>query len=130
MTTQKNTFGQLITLIETLRSPGGCPWDQKQTLDSLKRYLQEESTELLEAIDRDNSREICEELGDLLYIILFMCRIGHEENRFSYDDMLGGIQRKLIRRHPHVFADAPTGDEQMLRKQWERIKAEEKKNKK
>ncbi len=130
MKSQTTLIQELIQTIETLRGPEGCPWDRKQTLNSIIKYLSEESEELIEAIKKNDNQEICEELGDLFYILLLICQIGREENRFTYENMLGSINAKLIRRHPHVFADLPTGDEENLRRQWEEIKRDEKTNKK
>ncbi len=130
MTPQTTQIQDLIQTIETLRGPEGCPWDRKQTLTSLTKYLSEETEELVDAIKKNNSQDICEELGDLFFILLFICQISREENRFTYEDMLGAINDKLIRRHPHVFAGLPAGDEESLRKQWERIKQDEKTEKK
>lgn len=130
MPSQTTQIQELIQTVEALRGPEGCPWDRKQTLNSLTKYLSEECGELIDAIKKDDSQEICEELGDLFFILLLICQVSKEENRFTYEDMLGIVNAKLIRRHPHVFAGLPTGDEESLRRQWERIKQEEKTSKK
>lgn len=124
--TAASLFDRLITIMRTLRSPEGCPWDRKQTLQSLRPYLLEETYEALEAIDREQDEEIQEELGDLLFEIVFLARIGEESARFSLAGALASITDKLVRRHPHVFGDAPriaTAEEVPGR--WEALKAEE-----
>jgi len=120
-------FKELLNIINKLRGNEGCPWDQKQTNKSLSKYLREESQELLEAIAKEDSLEICEELGDLLFVIMLLCKINEEQKKFTLNDMLLTIKDKLIRRHPHVFAGKAVGDEESLRKQWLEIKAKEKK---
>jgi len=129
MTTESTHFLELLQTIRALRSQNGCPWDRKQTCATLTQYLKEESQELLEAINNGENTEICEELGDLLFIILLLCEINEEQELFTVAEMLNTINEKLIRRHPHVFANQPTGDEESLRKQWQEIKAREKEKK-
>lgn len=125
MTLKKNHFFSLCKTIMTLRSDNGCPWDKKQTAQSLKKYIQEESNELLEAMEKNDPLHICEESGDLLFLLLLLTEIHHEQGSFSLDDVLSGINEKMIRRHPHVFANSATGNEQELKEQWEKIKIEE-----
>ncbi len=125
----KNTvkrFESLILTVRKLRGADGCPWDRRQTTNSLKKYLVEEFEEILEAIDNDDSANLCEELGDFFYLIVMVSEINHGEKAFSLQDVLEGINEKLIRRHPHVFAGSSITDETALRKQWDRIKAQEK----
>jgi tetrapyrrole methylase family protein / MazG family protein len=124
---RQKSFHELVTIIEKLRGKGGCPWDRKQTAASLKKYLLEESAELAEAIEREDSRHICEETGDLLYILILLTLIHEENGRFDLHDVLAGIAEKMIRRHPHVFAGGKTGNTEELRRQWQQIKEEEKK---
>jgi len=119
-------FSQLLKTIRSLRGKNGCPWDQGQTTQSLTKYLKEESQELLLAIKRENNQEICEELGDLLFVLLLMAQINEEQGSFTLNDVLQTVNAKQIRRHPHVFAGLPVGDEESLNKQWQKIKAEEK----
>lgn len=121
-------FRKFQHLISLLRAENGCPWDRKQTPATIKKYLLDEAAELAEAIDQEDPDHICEEIGDLFYILLMLCRMFEERNLFSADTALEGIFAKMIRRHPHVFAGQPTGSEEELRRQWEAIKKEEKKN--
>lgn len=116
---------RLLNVVDVLRGDRGCPWDREQTLESLKPYLIEECYEVLEAIDRRDPDLHAEELGDLLLQIALHARIRAEENRFTFQDVADRLADKLIRRHPHVFADnraATTGE---VLKNWEAIKAEE-----
>ena len=125
----KNTIGQfeaLLLTVKTLRGKKGCPWDQKQTTKSLRKYLIEEFEEILEAVDKGDLANLCEELGDFLYLIVMLSDINSEQEKFSLRDVLEGVNEKLKRRHPHVFAGAEVADETALRKQWEDIKAAEK----
>ncbi len=107
----------LRALCRALRAPDGCAWDRAQTAPTLTPYLLEETHELLEAIARSDDRAIAEELGDLLYLIVFVITMAEEEGRFTFEDVAGGIIAKLIRRHPHVFAGAPH-----THATWEEIK--------
>jgi MazG family protein len=122
-------FSQLVNTINTLRSEDGCPWDKRQTTLSLVKYLHSEFEELIAAIHNDDTENICEELGDLLYLILMISQINNEAGNFNVRQVIEGITEKLIRRHPHVFAGVEIKDEQELRKQWQNIKAEEKSKK-
>ena len=108
----------------TLRGPEGCPWDKEQTHESLKPYVVEEAYELVEAVDGGENGEIREELGDLLLQIIFHSQIAAETGRFDFDDVIRGINEKLLRRHPHVFGDEKAVDEVEALKNWERIKVE------
>jgi len=99
-------FTQLVALLDQLRSPGGCPWDGEQTHQSLVEYLIEEAYESVEAIDANDSEAMCEELGDLLLQVVFHARISQEQpGGWDIDAVIDGITQKLIRRHPHVFAE-------------------------
>lgn len=111
-----------------LRAPNGCPWDLEQTFDSIKPYLLEETYEVLDAIDARNWHGLAEELGDLLLEAVFFAQMANEEGKFSIADSLDAINEKLIRRHPHIFAagDAKTSGD--VKKRWDEIKKEEKKN--
>ena len=110
-----------------LREPGGCPWDQEQTHASLARCLIDETSELLEAIDRDDMRLMREELGDVLIQVLFHARIAEERGLFDFEDVARDINEKLIRRHPHVFGATPGVDTpDKVITQWEQIKKQEK----
>ncbi len=128
--TQINTnFLSLISTIRQLRSEHGCPWDRKQTTASLKKYLIEEFDEIIEAINHDDPENLCEELGDFLYLILMIGEINHDQRSFTIEDILYHINQKLIRRHPHVFTSRKDLDESELRQQWNAIKEREKDNK-
>ena len=118
-------FTRLYDLTKQLRGPNGCPWDQKQTPESIKKYLIEEAEELAEAVSHKNSQHVCEETGDLLFILMMIIRIYEEDNNFTITDVLSGISKKMIRRHPHVFAGKKTGNDDELKEQWEAIKAQE-----
>ncbi|MBM9613607.1 nucleotide pyrophosphohydrolase [Desulfobulbus rhabdoformis] len=120
------TLADLMAIIATLRGENGCPWDKKQTSQSLKKYFVEECQELIEAIEQGECTSICEELGDVFFLLSFFMHIYREEQQFTSEDVFRTIIQKMVRRHPHVFAGSPVTDEQSLRDQWNRIKAEEK----
>lgn len=111
-----------------LRGPGGCPWDHEQTHQSLCEPLIDETAELLDTIDRNDMEHMCEELGDVLIQVVFHAQIARENDQFDFDDVARGINEKLIRRHPHVFGDVDLKDSEAVLKQWDEIKATEKKN--
>jgi len=121
-----SSFENLVQTIQTLRGENGCPWDKKQTTASLKKYLLEEFNEIMEAIDKKDNDNLCEELGDFIYLIIMISEINNERQLFSLSDVLDSINSKLVRRHPHVFAGTPMPDEETLREQWEKIKKSEK----
>jgi XTP/dITP diphosphohydrolase len=118
----------LAWVMDRLRSPGGCPWDAKQTHESLVKYLVEEAYELVEAIEEDDRTMLREELGDVLLQVFFHARIAqeHETEPFSIDDVAGGIVEKLMYRHPHVFGDADATTSEQVEANWEELKAAEK----
>jgi tetrapyrrole methylase family protein/MazG family protein len=118
-------FERLIKIMDSLRAEDGCPWDREQTRQSLKPFLIEESYEVLEAIDEGNPEKIKEELGDLLFQIIFHCRIAKENGEFDINDVIRHISEKMIARHPHVFGDAEykTPDEVLVH--WEEQKKRE-----
>ena len=120
-----NEFQTLVDIVAQLRAPGGCPWDREQTHESLKRNLLEEAHETLEAIDDGDPSVLTEELGDLLVQIAFHADIAREAGHFDMGDVVERINRKLIRRHPHVFADESVSDAREVERNWERIKAQE-----
>lgn len=122
-------FFRLIDTVKELRSEKGCPWDKRQTTVSLVKHLRAEFDELLEAIEKMDDENLCEELGDLLYLIIMISQINHEDGKFSINQVIEGIIEKLIRRHPHVFAGEIISSEQELHDQWQRIKAIEKSKK-
>jgi len=119
-------FVALLDVMDRLRDPGGCPWDREQTLESLRTYLVEETYEVLEAMDADNADDHREELGDLLLQIVFQSKLRSETGAFDAGDVAEGIRRKLVRRHPHVFADANVQGADEVVKRWADIKATEK----
>src|ERR1700688_3716351 len=126
------SFDRLTKILVRLRSRrGGCPWDLKQTPDSLKPFLIEEASEVIEAIESKNNASMIEELGDLLYQVLFHAQIAKERGRFTIQDVLKAAADKMVRRHPHVFGRdrgtrGRTAAEVLVR--WEELKAEEKGN--
>lgn len=118
---------ELLTIMRQLRHPeNGCPWDIQQSHSSLRPYLLEEAAEAVDAITQGNSQNMCEELGDVLLQIAFHAVIAEEEKTFSYTDIEQAIVDKMIRRHPHVFADTEVADAAEVLKHWHAIKAEEK----
>ncbi len=119
-------IARLLEIMKTLRSPGGCPWDFRQTPESLKPFLVEETYEVLEAIDSGNPTDICDELGDLLLQIVFQARIFEERGAFAMSDVAKSVADKLVRRHPHVFGELNLSDPLDLDREWERIKSQEK----
>jgi MazG family protein len=127
MTSHTNAFSELLTTIRTLRGKDGCPWDKRQTSSSLLKYLKSECEELMDAIQNEDLVNICEELGDLLYLIVMISEIHRDQGDFQLSDIIRTINEKLIRRHPHVFAGQPYENEAQLAAQWQAIKAAEKK---
>jgi len=116
----------LVNVMTTLRSQDGCPWDREQTHETLRRYLIEESYEVIEAIDNDDLWSLEEELGDLLLQVVFHAEIASENGYFNINDVITGIYEKMIRRHPHVFADVDVESSDEVLTNWEAIKQEEK----
>lgn len=124
-----NKLHTLISTIRTLRGKNGCPWDIKQTSSSLIKYISSESDELIQAIRNEDKPNICEELGDILYLIIMLSEINRDEGNFDLDEVIDNINAKLIRRHPHVFAGQTYESEEQLAAQWQAIKAAEKSKK-
>jgi tetrapyrrole methylase family protein/MazG family protein len=122
-------FQTLMDIVKRLRAPGGCPWDREQTHQSLKRNLVEEAYEVLEAIDEGEPQMLAEELGDLLVQVAFHADIAREAGEFQLADVLTSVNRKLVRRHPHVFGDVNVADAREVERNWERIKEEERQQK-
>lgn len=120
---------ELIELIKTLRSPNGCPWDQQQKKEDVGKYILEEAYEVIDSIDSGNPLALKEELGDLFFQILFLTEISAESDLFSLENVLEGIQEKMIRRHPHVFDNKKVTSVQEVKENWQKIKAQERKNK-
>ena len=123
-------LGELNDIIIALRKPDGCPWDRKQTPQTFKSYLLEESHELLEAIDADDPGLVKEELGDMLFQILFINLLYEEKGLFTLQDVISTISDKMVRRHPHVFGGEKVQSEADQRLKWNQIKAREKKTRK
>lgn len=123
---RKYDFNDLIEIIAALRAPGGCPWDIKQTHESLKECLIEESGEVIEAIDNKDGDNLCEELGDLLLQVVMHAQIAAEEKRFDINDVIQGVSEKMIRRHPHVFGDVKVTSQEESLALWNEIKEQEK----
>lgn len=120
-------FKELITVAKKLNDPEtGCPWDIKQTFSSLQKFILEESFELVEAVDSENDKEILEELGDVLYVVIFYCMVAMRENRFTLDEVLQAQKEKLVRRHPHVFGDKKVKSADEVNAIWQEVKKEEK----
>lgn len=120
-------FNELIEIIDRLLGPDGCPWDREQTLQSLRSTLLEEVCEVIEAIDLADNAHIQEELGDLFFNAIFLCKIAEKEKRFPVQAVLRELNEKLIRRHPHVFGEgAKIETVDALYEQWDKIKKEEK----
>ena len=118
---------RLVEIIKRLRAPDGCPWDREQTHMSIRGHLVEECAELLEAIDREDSDSMREELGDVLMHIMLHAEIASEQGLFSFDDVAADLGDKLVRRHPHVFGDAKAYDSHDVLKIWQQVKTKEKK---
>jgi MazG family protein len=127
MPTTGERFERAVQIMARLRAPGGCPWDREQTFDTIKPFTLEETYEVLEAIDNRDWDELTGELGDLLLQVLFYAEMAQEERRFSIDDVLDQLSNKLVNRHPHVFGDVEAKTSADVLRNWEAIKAEEKK---
>ena len=121
------TFKDLTEITAKLRAPeGGCPWDKEQTFESLKQYLKNESEEVFQAIDNGDMENLCEELGDVLFQVMINSRIASEKGAFSIDDVVDGICRKMVRRHPHVFGNVRVSSVEEGNALWNHIKMQEK----
>ena len=127
MSTTGERFERAVQIMARLRAPGGCPWDREQTFDTIKPYTLEETYEVLEAIDNLDWPELTGELGDLLLQVLFYSQMASEEGHFSVDDVLDRLSNKLVDRHPHVFGEVKADTPAEVLRNWEALKAEEKK---
>ncbi len=125
-TAERYTYEDLLTVVELLRAPGGCPWDAEQTHKSIREDLIEETYEVIEAIDAEDNALLCEELGDVMLQVVFHAQIERESGTFDMNDVLTGICSKLIHRHPHVFADLSVENSTEVLANWDKIKSEEK----
>ncbi len=122
----KENFGELVSIMEHLRSPYGCPWDRAQTMNSLRTYLIEEVYEVIEAVESRDSEALKEELGDLLFHILFISRIAKEEGKFDIWEVIDRISKKMVSRHPHVFGNKKVSSPTEVEKNWSDLKEKEK----
>ncbi len=127
---KKTKFTELKEVFEILHSPKGCPWDIKQTHKSLIPYLKEESGEFIEAVKNKDYHHMKEELGDILLQVMFHSQIAAKENKFTVEDVIDGLIKKLKRRHPHVFGNVKVKTAQQVIKNWNKIKSLEKKARK
>lgn len=124
--TEIDNLARLLSIMEQLRDPvNGCPWDQQQTMQSLTRYTLEEAYEVVDAIERSGPQDIRDELGDLLFQVVFYAQLGKEQGEFDFNDIANAISNKMVRRHPHVFGDNNLPVES-VEQQWDAIKAAEK----
>ena len=129
MEERKELFEKFCGIIEKLRAPDGCPWDRKQTAETMRKSLLEEAQEAVDAIDNKDDENLAEELGDVLLVLAMITQIKAEEGKFAMADVLSGVNEKLIRRHPHIFGDAKATTPEEVLKLWNQVKAEEKKKK-
>ena len=123
---EKELFAEMIGIIAKLRGPDGCLWDRKQTLESLAPNILEEAEEISQAVKSKCKDNLCEELGDLLMVILMQIEIAQEKGLFNYSDVLAGAVKKFIRRHPHVFGDVKVNTPEEALAVWKKMKREEK----
>jgi XTP/dITP diphosphohydrolase len=123
MNTRAEAFEKLIQIMDDLREK--CPWDRKQTIQSLRQMTLEESYELADAITESDWKSIKEELGDLLLHILFYSKIASEQNQFTVEEVINGISKKLVDRHPHIYGDVKVHDEEDVKRNWEKLKIRE-----
>jgi MazG family protein len=129
MPTTGERFERAVSIMARLRGPGGCPWDREQTFDSIKPYTLEETYEVLEAIDNQDWDELPGELGDLLLQVLFYAQMARDQGKFSIDEVLDRLCTKLVDRHPHVFGEVKAETSSEVLRNWQALKAEEKKKK-
>ena len=123
---ERYDWEDLLTIMRILRAPGGCPWDREQTHSSIRRNFLEETYEVLDAIDHDDASGMCEELGDVLMQVAFHAQIEAERGRFTMANVVDGVARKLVYRHPHVFGDVQADTSQQVLANWDVLKRREK----
>ena len=123
MNTRAESFEKLVQIMDELREK--CPWDRKQTIQSLRQMTLEESYELVDAITENDWKSISEELGDLLLHIVFYSKIAAEQNQFSIEDVINGISQKLIDRHPHIYGNVEVQNDEDVKRNWEKLKLKE-----
>lgn len=126
MSSSTAAMDELVRIIQQLRGPDGCPWDREQTSPSMVRFLIEEAYELADAIAADHTELICEELGDVVFHVLFITQLHSEQGRFDLEQVCRGIGAKMKRRHPHVFGSARVADSAEVARNWQQIKRREK----
>ena len=122
----KYSIEQLLEIMRKLRAPDGCPWDKEQTHASIRSNFLEEAYEAVDAIDRDHTEDMCEELGDVLMQVVFHAVMAEEENRFDFSDVVDGVCKKLVYRHPHVFGNVKADTTEKVLDNWEKLKRVEK----
>lgn len=120
------TFKDLVEITAKLRAEDGCPWDREQTFESLRKYMREEAEEAVQAVDNEDMENLCEELGDVLFQVMLNSQIANEKGLFSIDDVIGGICKKMVRRHPWVFGGEKINSAEEGEALWARIKMQEK----
>ncbi len=123
MSAENTAFERLVTIMNELREK--CPWDKKQTIQTLRQLTIEETYELVDAITDSDWKGIKEELGDLMLHLVFYAKIGAEQNQFTLDEVINGVCEKLIHRHPHIYSDTHVNDEEDVKKNWEKLKLKE-----
>ncbi len=121
------TLGRLVGVMRRLLAPNGCPWDREQSYETVRKYVLEEACEVIDAIDAKDRKALREELGDLLLQVVFLSELARNEKAFAIDDVVAGIVDKLVTRHPHVFGDLDVETADEVLRNWERLKAQEKK---
>ena len=123
MSNLSDSFLRLVSIMDELREK--CPWDKKQTIQTLRHMTIEETYELADAITEEDWKGVKEELGDLLLHIVFYSKIGTEQKKFTLEEVINGISEKLISRHPHIYGDVRVNDEEDVKKNWEKLKLKE-----
>lgn len=126
---QKYTIEDFLEIMKKLRAPDGCPWDKEQTHSSIRNNFLEETYEVVDAIDRNDSADMCEELGDVLMQVVFHAVMAEEENRFNFSDVVDNVAKKLVYRHPHVFGDVVAETSEKVLDNWDKLKRVEKSQK-
>ncbi len=129
MEDKKYTLEDFVDIVAALRSENGCPWDKEQTHESLEKCLRDECEEVIEAIENKDDDNLCEELGDVLLQVVMHSQIAKEEGRFTLEDVIDGVAKKMVRRHPHVFAGVKLETEEDRLAMWNAIKEQEKQEK-
>ena len=129
MEDKKYTLEDFVDIVAALRSENGCPWDKEQTHESLEKCLRDECEEVIEAIQNKDDDNLCEELGDVLLQVVMHSQIAKEEGRFTLEDVIDGVAKKMVRRHPHVFAGIKLETEEDRLAMWNAIKEQEKQEK-